>query len=204
MSVNYHVPLYYPLGACLVGIYIYTTESSRAYERKRERKSAPEVTGDPLGVSGTLSLQEAVSQRLPPGFQPGFHRMLAVMAMMAIDKRSPLSRSVSYDNPRHEPKTLVRLKVARPAWWAKSMVYFTCKGMEGDADQPDAHVPATNPAHALTREGAEGIPLVHHHFLVLSDGYDKLNHQLQAAPNRKLFRGQKQSPNAIFRRTVAA
>ena len=47
-------------------------------------------------------------------------------------------------------------------------------------------------------------PLNSHRFLALSDGCRKLDYQLQAAPNRKLFRRQEQSPHAILRRAVAA
>lgn len=45
---------------------------------------------------------------------------------------------------------------------------------------------------------------VHHHSLVLADGCHKLNHQLQVALNRKLFRGEEQSSHAVLRRAVVA
>lgn len=112
------------------------------------------------------------------------------------------------DHPRHQAKTLVRLKIVQLAYSVdegkqESIAHFIYTGMEGGVNLLISPM-LTCPVHALTREGAEDIPLVHHHFLVLSDGYHKLNHQLQAAPNRKLFRGQEQSPNAIFRRAVVA
>ena len=65
------------------------------------------------------------------------------------------------------------------------------------------HVPATNavdtPRRKEPRVSTRVPPSPRPH-----DGRPKLDYQLQAAPNRKLFRRQEQSPHAILRRAVVA
>ena len=87
-----------------------------------------------------------------------------------------------------------------PSEGGRVVVVMTCHKWKVSSSGAElgALVLATNSVDTQGKEPRSLYLLVHHHFLVLTDGCHKPNHQLQAAPDRKLFRRKEQSPHAIL------